>query len=236
MTRVADTDPHASSPEAEAARVALEGGALSRMRVAGRALWALFEDPNDTEQAFLIGLSANAHRFPRFIARIAVDENGARLLREQPSIDTQHIDYDALRALPADTLGGAYVRFLDDNDLDPDLFQAPPHLPSMVAYISKRTRQSHDLWHVVTGYGTDVRGELALQAFTWKATGMPASALIAFGGALRFAFSKGYRGLFLDVIDGARRGARSAFLPAVVWEDHFERPLADVRRDLDIDA
>jgi ubiquinone biosynthesis protein Coq4 len=45
----------------------------------------------------------------------------------------------------------------------------------------------------------------------------------------------GYRGVFRDVIRGARRGRKSAFLPAVYWEDHWERPLEDVRRDLGIE-
>jgi len=225
-----------SFTEADAARAALEGRVLTRMRVAAQALRALLRDPNDTEQAFLIGLSANAHRFPRFIARIAADEGGARLLREQPSIDSGHVDFDALRALPADTLGGAYVRFLDDNGLDPDIFQAPPGLPSMVAYISKRVRQSHDLWHVVTGYRTDVRGELALQAFTWKVSEMPGSALIAFGGALRYTLRPGFGGIWREVVRGAQRGKKSAFLPAVVWEEHWGRPLEDVRRDLGIET
>ncbi len=221
--------------QAAAARAALEGDVPTRLRISVRALRALLDDPNDTEQAFLIGLAANAHRFPDFLARFATDDGGARLLRDQPTIDSESVDFEALRALPEDTLGGAYVRFLDENGLDPDLFQAPPGLPAIPAYISKRVRQSHDLWHVLTGYGTDVQSELALQAFTWRVTGMPGSGMIAFGGALRYMLDNGYRGVFRDVIRGARRGKKVAFLPAVVWEDHWARPLDDVRADLGIE-
>ena len=46
-----------------------------------------------------------------------------RPLRERPAIDKAHFDFDRLRALPASTLGGAYVRYLDEKNLDPDLFQ-----------------------------------------------------------------------------------------------------------------
>lgn len=227
-----------AADEAHAAQVALEGGAIARARVTANALGKLLSDPGDTSQAFLVGLATNAHRFPRFLARFVASEDGARLLREQPCIDSQHVDYDALRALPATTLGGAYARFLDEQGLDPDIFQAPPGIPSMIAYISKRVRQSHDLWHVVTGYDTDVRSELALQAFTWRVTGMPGSAMIAFGGAMRFGLSPSpsHRGVLREVLKGARRGERAAFLPVVVWEDHFERPLAEVREELGIAA
>ncbi|MBW2460613.1 MAG: hypothetical protein JRH11_03120 [Deltaproteobacteria bacterium] len=235
---ISPTESRSSHPadEAHAAQVALEGGAIARARVTANALGKLLSDPNDTSQAFLVGLASNAHRFPRFLARFVASEDGARLLREQPCIDSEHIDYDALRELPATTLGGAYARFLDDQGLDPDIFQAPPGIPSMIAYISKRVRQSHDLWHVLTGYDTDVRSELALQAFTWRVTGMPSSAMIAFGGAMRFGLSPGHRGVVREVLEGARRGERAAFLPVVVWEDHFERPLAVVREELGIEA
>ena len=34
------------------------------------------------------------------------------------------------------------------------------------AYLAQRMRQTHDIWHVLTGYATDVAGEVQLQAFT----------------------------------------------------------------------
>jgi ubiquinone biosynthesis protein Coq4 len=34
--------------------------------------------------------------------------------------------------------------------------------------VGQRTRQTHDLWHVLTGLGTDIPGEIALQAFTYE--------------------------------------------------------------------
>lgn len=236
MTNSTEFQESSSADEAEAARIALGGGFLARTMVGARALRRLLRNPDDTAQVFVVGLTVNARRYPTFLAQFAANEDGARLLRDQPSIDSEHIDYEALRALPEDSLGGAYVRFLDGHDLDPDIFQAPPGIPSMPAYLAKRMRQSHDLWHVVTGYDTDVSSELALQAFTWGVTGMPVSAIIACGGALRFGFTRAHRGLFRAVVDGARRGSRAEFLPVVVWEDHFDRPLAEVRRDLGIAA
>lgn len=216
--------------EATAAHAAFHGRPGERARIAFHALRRLLADPNDTRQVFLIGLVVNARRFPRFLARFAADEDGARLLRDQPAIDSSHVDYDALRALPPDTLGGAYARFLEDNGLDPDLFDAPPGLPSMIAYVAKRMRQSHDLWHVITGYGPDVGGEIALQAFTFGVTRMPSARLLALFGTLRYA--RHDPSIVRRAIVAARRGRRAKFLPTVRWEDHFARPLDDVRRDV----
>jgi ubiquinone biosynthesis protein COQ4 len=202
--------------------------------MAWRALRALLRDPNDTKQVFYLGLLVNWSRYPAFLARLTLDEEGARLLREKPAIDSRRVDLEALRELPADTLGGAYVRFLDRRGLDPDLFQAPPGLPEIPAYVAQRMRQVHDLWHVLTGYDTDIRGEIGLQAFTWAQTGMPSAALIAIGGALRFG-ARDPR-IVAVVVDGYRRGRRARFLPPLRLEDHFARKLADVRRDLGIEA
>jgi ubiquinone biosynthesis protein COQ4 len=132
------------------------------------------------------------------------------------------------RALPADTLGGAYARYLEDNGLDPDLFQAPPGLPGTLAYVAKRTRQVHDIWHVLTGYRPDVAGEVALQAFTFGQTYMPSAGLIALFGTLWFS-PRAPRSVLMTV-DGLRRGLRASFLTTVRWEDHWGDTLDDVRR------
>jgi ubiquinone biosynthesis protein COQ4 len=220
--------------EREAARLAIEGTPLERLRAALFALRALMRHPNDTKQAFYLGLLVNRSRYANFIARLTLDDEGARLLREQPAIDSRHIDFDALRALPPDTLGGAYVRFLDERRLDPDLFRAPPGLPELPAYVSQRMRQVHDLWHVLTGYDSDLAGEVALQAFTFAQTGMPSAALIAGGAILRFGLRRP-RIVFLAV-QGYLRGRRARFLPPLRLEDRFERPLDEVRRELRLDT
>jgi ubiquinone biosynthesis protein COQ4 len=218
--------------EAEAAKIALSGTPLERARLGLAALRDLFDDPNDTTRVFVLGLVVSRRAYPELLARITLDDRGARLLRERPSIDTAHVDFDRLRALPATTLGGAYVRYLDEKQLDPDLFQAPPGLPEVPTFITKRMRQVHDLWHVLTGYDTDVRGELALQAFTWAQTDAPSSAILTIGGLLRFGF--GDRTILPRVIDGYRRGRHAEFLPPLWLEEMWDRPLTELRAELGI--
>lgn len=228
-----DTTTAIDPGEREAARIALEGSALQRARLAITSLRKLLRDPDDTRQVFYLGLASSYASYPRFLARFLSTDEGARLLRERPGIDSAHVDFDALRALPADTLGGAYVRFLDTHGLDPDLFQAPPGLPEVPAYISQRLRQVHDLWHVLTGYPTDVEGEIALQAFSWAQSQMPAPAMITLGGLARFGWREPrYVG---RAIGGYRRGRRARFLGSVRFEDHFTRKLDDVRAELGIE-
>ncbi len=227
-----ETTEAAHTDEAAAARIALNGTALERARLAARALRDLMEDPDDTTRVFVLGLLVSRRMYPKFLARITMDDRGARLLRERPAINSTRVDFDRLRALPSTTLGGAYARYLDENGLDPDLFQAPPGLPEVPSYVAQRMRQVHDIWHVLTGYETNVRGEVALQAFTWAQTDSPSSLLITVGALLRFGLVD--RSMLPMAVDGYRRGRRAEFLPPLWLEEMWDRPLEDVRRELGI--
>jgi ubiquinone biosynthesis protein COQ4 len=215
--------------ESEAARIALEGSAWEKARLAARALSRLLRDPDDTAQVLILGLALNAVRLPQLLMRLLAAEGGLRLLADAPVIDSRTVDFERLRALPADTLGGAYARYLDDNGLDPDLFQPPPGLPEVARTLATRIRQTHDVWHVLTGYAPDVPGELALQGFTFAQLRMPSSFLIATLGTAIKAPAEMRR-----VWDGYRRGRDAAFLPPVRFEAHWERPLDALRVELGI--
>ncbi|MFO0746565.1 MAG: Coq4 family protein [Myxococcota bacterium] len=227
---------HAPADPAEVAAVeaVLAGKVLPRLRLGSKALASILKDPEDTKQVFILFLVLHARRVPGFLARFMAEPGGAELMAERPAIDSHGVDFDALRKLPADTLGGAFARHLDDRGLSPDIFQAPPGVPPAIGYLAQRMRQSHDIWHVLTGYDTSVPGELALQAFTFAQTRMPGPALLAVTGALRWWPEE--RGVFGLVARGYRRGKAARSLLAVRWEDLWAVPLATVRAELGIAA
>lgn len=215
--------------ESEAARIAVEGSAWQKARLGLRALSRLLRDPDDTAQVLILGLAINAARLPQLLMRVLAAEGGLRLLAEGPVIDSRTVDFERLRSLPEDSLGGAYARYLDDNGLDPDLFQPPPGLPEVARNLATRVRQTHDIWHVLTGYAPDVPGELALQGFTFAQLRMPSSFLIATLGTAIKAPREARR-----VWDGYRRGRDAAFLPVVRFEALWDRPVGEVRAQLGI--
>jgi ubiquinone biosynthesis protein COQ4 len=215
--------------ERDAVRLALSGTTWERAALGLRALVRLLRDPDDTVQVFMLGIAINASRFPGFLARFASSEEGVAMLSARPSIDSRTVDFARLRALPAETLGGAYARYLDDNRLDPDLFQAPPGLPPIPRFVVQRVRQTHDVWHVLTGYAPDVPGELALQGFTYGQLRMPSALLIATLGTLTRSPRSALR-----VLDGFRRGAAATFLPVVRFEELWDEPLDTAREKLGI--
>lgn len=221
---------HQPSREARAIRTMLMGTPMDRARMTLSAGRDLVNDPEDTELVFVLGMLLNRPFFPRFFRRF-IDEGGERLLQERPAIDGCAVA--ELRRLPAHTLGGAYARFLDTNGLDPDLFKAPPGLPEELAYMAQRMRQTHDLWHVLTGYSTNVDGEVCVLSFTYGQTQMPLSGLIGLVGSIKFR--RQHPGLGRAAWRAYKRGQQAKYLPTVVWEDRWEQPLCEVRQELEIE-
>ena len=209
-------------------KAATEGNRWARLKLAAGALHALLKDPNDTRQVFILSIAVNGPHVPQILSLFLSNESGCELFRRGAAIDKTSVDYDALRALPADTLGGAYARFLDDNGLDPDLFQAPPGVPPAQAYVAQRMRQTHDLWHVLTGYSTEVRDEIAIIAFTYGQTGTPSMRLLAFLGALRYSLQE--ENVIGHVWRAYRRGKETPFMGNAIWEDMWHLPLGEVRQ------
>ncbi len=74
---------------------------------------------------------------------------------------------DEFSSLPKDSVGYRYYQFVIENRLDPLKLPLVPLKCTghPVTIFANRIRDTHDLWHVVTGYSTDIFGELCLQAF-----------------------------------------------------------------------
>lgn len=211
-----------------------------RFREAWQGIRALLNDPDDTAQVFKIirALSGNAgeRQFQKFLA----SEHGPSILAEERSLVDRLSDREYLSSLPNGSLGRVYAEFTEREQISPEgLVEAsesvpddgPPLSPDRVLF-GLRMRDSHDLWHVVTGYGRDLIGEAALLAFTYRQTqnrGIGFIVLVAFLKAGRE--SPEPRAM---IRDGYRRAKRTSWLPGADWESLLERPLDEVRESLGI--
>jgi ubiquinone biosynthesis protein COQ4 len=93
-------------------------------------------------------------------------------------------------------------------------------------------RDMHDLWHVITGYQTDLLGEAALLAFSSAQLRHPGIGFIA-AIALVLTDTPYYRRF---IVKGFRQGRNAAWLPAQPWEELLSKPLSEVRERLGIVA
>jgi ubiquinone biosynthesis protein COQ4 len=195
------------------------------------SLRRLRRDPDDTLLALRTALLLNTGSLARLLRGFEASEEGRETLRNRPALDNQHVDLDALLALPKDTLGHAYAHFLRSRGLTPEVFVPPREIrDERKRYISQRLRQTHDLWHVVSGYDTDVTGEVEVQAFTLGQLLTPFAFFVVLGGFLEAPATRSE--LLRRVTRAFRRGRNAKPLSYRAWERRFVTPLSEVRAEL----
>ncbi len=205
-----------------------------------RALRALAKDPDETSHVFTI-IEALSHKAPdHLVGLFHRDAVGERLLRERPSLVSVLADRDALRRMPEGSLARAYLAFVESEGITADglveasetgrMLEREPG--SELEFVSERMRDTHDLWHTVTGYKGDLLGETALLAFNVPQTRNPGIAAIVLLGFYKVRELSAVS----VILDGFRRGAKAEYLPAIDWEALLPLPLEEVRRRLNLEA
>ena len=94
------------------------------------------------------------------------------------------IDLEALEQLPQGSLGHTYTHQLRSLGLTPNSLIDPKPITSPQDYVTHHLRETHDIVHVLTGFGVDGAGELGLQAFNLAQNRSPLAVLLIFGGML----------------------------------------------------
>ncbi|WP_257458794.1 ubiquinone biosynthesis protein COQ4 [Archangium lipolyticum] len=157
-----------------------------------------------------------------------------RMLSERPSLESRNLDLDALERLPEGTLGHAYARYFRDNKISP--FETTLEIKNDIDFIAKRYRETHDLLHLVTGYGTDVMGEMELQAYALGNLGIRTAALIVLVGTvgqLKDRQSGVDSSEYMRRVWAAYHRGRASPLFLDFWfEDHWETPVATLSASL----
>ncbi len=144
-------------------------------------------------------------------------------------------DMVALAKLPQGTLGYHFAEHIRITGFDPNYYRPLP-ITDDANYILTRLRQTHDLWHLVTGLGSDVNGELGLQAFCLAQIRIPLPILLIAGGLLRTLLTapEELGDALEQVAIGYRMGARAKPFLAQKWEAGWDKPLAQWREEMGI--
>ena len=142
---------------------------------------------------------------------------------------------DGLAALPAGTLGRVFADHCRAREIDPNLIRVPTD--DDVGRMLNHLYQTHDIWHVVTGWGNDLAGEVGLGGFYCAQLRSPTF----FGYMLALIFLNVIsRRADLDEIiaaltAGYRAGRAAEPLFGADWDVLFAMPLEEVRAHFAID-
>jgi len=212
-----------------------EASVFTRLHVAYKALRALEKVQDDPVAGALISASLDGDVFRRHAARLAETEAGRALLADRPALHRDSVDLGALRELASGTVGRAYAQYYADNGILP--FESPYDVRNDGDFLMKWYRETHDLHHIVTEYGTDPVGEMELQAFALGNLGFRHSLFILTLTALLRPMGMAPVWTYWSRLRAAyRRGKQSHDLFSVRYERYFDQKVETLRADLSIPA
>ena len=205
---------------------------------AWRSLQKLRKDPDDTGAVFEIIDALSGPGDDKNYRRWAATEGGRRILAEKRDILPLLQDRGALLAMPEGSLGREYALFTAREEISADGLVAASRegrddseFDEGRRRFAEHLRDTHDLEHVITGWGRDLRGEASLLSFGLAQAWNHGIALIV--AMAYFESGADERRLMRE---GWRRGRRATWLGAQDYAALLPRPLAEVRRALGVEA
>jgi ubiquinone biosynthesis protein COQ4 len=207
-----------------------------------------------TRQIFRMLGSFGGPAFVRMSKIMRVDETGRRILDERPDLGATLNDMSRLAAMPEGSLGRVYHDFLSGPNVAPGyLISGTMHWngyfrnlawPEEHKYLFQRMGATHDLMHVLGGYGSDISAEVVNATFSaayyagfyrapYRLVGFTQAAITA----LAFRPRVGVGPWLRANVEAADRGyaafQRRPFCN-VYWEEQLERPIDEVRCEVGI--
>jgi ubiquinone biosynthesis protein COQ4 len=210
---------------------------LSPLKVfrALRAFVRVTADPTRLDEVFaLADMAEESPDIKRMLVEIRQDPSIGKVLVEKPRLGK--VDLGALAKLPEGTLGRAYADFMNARGLRHDdlvLVEGESDLD----YLRNHFRETHDLWHVATGFNTDVAGELGVQAVYVAQFRAPLGlTLLAVGmlnTVLKAMDDRDHR--MKAIVRGWLIGKQARNMFGYRWGENWSTQLADVRKHFGLD-
>lgn len=197
----------------------------------------LVQDPTDLSRVLSLSDSLLANATPADL------EKFASLIRWSPdaveAVETRYRfeipGVEQLLSLSPGSLGHALGEFCNTHNLDPKAVR-PPEVHDDLTYLAAHLSESHDIWHVVTGFAPDLDGEAGVAAFSAAQYGSPFQFAIVAGGLLTgIQKTPELLGSRMDsIVKGWELGKTSTPILGVRWGDLWETPLVEIRKTYNI--
>lgn len=202
-----------------------------------RAVRRLLADANDTAQVFRIMRALNTKSNRAGYERLLSTPAGGRIAYQRIELADRLTDPAYVAQFAAGSVGAAYAQFLKRTGYTADGLAQVSRSDDLVldaehphAWFGRRTRDVHDIWHLLTGYrADDPLGEACLVAFSFAQTRGLGWALIALGAAIKAWRTPGGKSAVRAIFEGYRNGRKAAWLLGEDYEALLAEPLDDAR-------
>lgn len=203
----------------------------------------LVRDKEDTYEVFQIFESLPWKGMLGAATAFLESERGKALRASEPNLSTILDDHAALRRMPEGSLAQAYCDFMESEGLSAKglideyerFMSEKPDFHDQLTWYFERIRDTHDLLHVLTGYGRDALGEQCVLAFTYGQQPAPAHLFIAYAGAIEIKRQvKSAAPVLRAIREGQRLGKGCPRLAEQPVLELLPLPIEEARRRLNI--
>jgi ubiquinone biosynthesis protein COQ4 len=206
-----------------------------------RAFRKLVRNKEDTAQVFEIMRALSGRSIGRGYNRMLKTVEGGRQAFLREELAHKLDDPVWLSQFGPGSVGAAYREFREARGftaegLADEARKVGPLVDAQhpVIWYSRRIRDIHDVWHVLTGYGTDALGEACVVSFSYAQTRNLGFAFIGWGAAREIQREAPSVPARRAVWQAYRNGRAARWLPGLDYEALFEQPLDAVRERLNI--
>ncbi len=202
----------------------------------------LLKDKEDTTEVFKIFESLPNNKFVPRVRQLVFSEQGKSLRATEPSLPAILDDHAELRKTPKGSLAHAYCDFMESEGLTAAGLVAEfdamgrPKYDDLLQWFMERSRDTHDLFHVLTGYGRDALGEQCVLLFTHGQSPSHGHLLIGYAGSLNIKkMTRGSKAPVMRAVQQAKKTGKGAQeLISMPIRDLLPMQLEEVRAKLNI--
>ena len=201
----------------------------------------LLKDKEETSHVFRIFDSLPSKSFPARVRHLTLSPRGEALRASEPSLPPILDDHAALRKTPLGSVAHAYCDFMAREGLSAAGLVAEadklgrPKFNDLTQWYADRSRDVHDLMHILTGYGRDALGEQCVLLFTHGQQPSQGHLLIGWAGAAHIRrLTKTRAPIFKAALQAQRTGKACPPLAWLPIRDLLALPLVEARELLSI--
>ncbi len=196
-----------------------------------KSAYAVVQDPTDLDSVIrMVNAVRDSADLSAIVSVLKRDPAVAESFRSRPNLDAvRGVGPD----LPSGSLGREFHEFLDRHGISRDVVPTID-VTDEGQFFRSHIYETHDVWHLVTGFEPTIAGEMAVQAFYLAQMPSRVAVLIlalALLNTLVYGFED-HRARMEAVVEGWQLGKQARPLFGQDWASHWRRPLADVRAEL----
>lgn len=192
----------------------------------------LIADKEDTEQVFHIAECLPNKGFRDHARAFCESPQGQMLMQHDGDLPALLDDHAALAKLSPNSVGRAYLAFMESEGLtaaglveeSEKLRVGRPRYNDQLQWFSNRLRDTHDLVHVMTGYGRDALGEQCALGFSGGQYGAWTDIFLSWAGAFELRRRVKADAPVMQAVKEARRMGKAA---APIYAQNIRELLAE---------